>query len=53
MRDNWLSNQIFKSCEEILDHCCYAWNKLLDQPWTIMAIGSRKWASVPINENWY
>jgi transposase len=31
MRDNWLSNRIFKSYEDILDHCCYAWNKLLDQ----------------------
>lgn len=45
MRDNWLSNRIFKSYEEILDHCCYAWNKLLDQPWRIMAIGTREWAS--------
>ena len=27
MRDNWLSNRIFKSHEDILDHCCFAWNK--------------------------
>ena len=31
MRDNWLSNRIFKSYEDILDHCCYAWNKLIDK----------------------
>ena len=22
MRDNWLSNRIFKSYDDILDHCC-------------------------------
>ena len=27
-----------------VDLCCEAWNKLIDQPWTIMSIGQRKWA---------
>jgi transposase len=44
MRDNWLSNRVFKSYEDILDHCCHAWNKLIDQPWRIMSIGMREWA---------
>ena len=44
MRENWLSNRIFKSYDDILDHCCYAWNKLVDQPWRIMSIGTREWA---------
>ena len=44
MRDNWLSNRVFKSYEDILDHCCHAWNKLIDQPWRIISIGMRKWA---------
>lgn len=44
MRENWLSNRIFQSYEDILDHCCDAWNKLIDQPWTIMSIGLRDWA---------
>jgi hypothetical protein len=44
MRDNWLSNRVFKSYEDILDHCCFAWNKLIDMPWKIMSIGSRDWA---------
>jgi transposase len=44
MRDNWLSNRIFKSYEDILDHCCFAWNKLIDMPWKIMSIGTREWA---------
>jgi hypothetical protein len=45
MRDNWLSNRIFRSYDDIIEHCCYAWNKLVDQPWTIMSIGLRDWAN--------
>ena len=44
MRDNWLSNRVFKSYTDIVDHCCDAWNKLMDQPWRIMSIGLREWA---------
>jgi DDE superfamily endonuclease len=44
VRDNWLSNRIFGSYEEIVDQCCDAWNKLVDQPWTIMSLGLRDWA---------
>ncbi|MBS88443.1 MAG: IS630 family transposase, partial [Sphingobium sp.] len=42
MRDNWLSNRIFTSHENIIDLCCEAWNRLVDQPWRIMTIGRRK-----------
>jgi transposase len=44
MRENWLSNRIFTSYNDLLDHCCAAWNKLADQPWHIMTIGLRDWA---------
>jgi transposase len=44
IRDNWLSNRVFQSYADILDHCCDAWNKLVDQPWRIMSIGRREWA---------
>jgi transposase len=44
VRDNWLSNRVFGSYEQIVDHCCDAWNKLIDQPWLIMSIGLRTWA---------
>jgi transposase len=44
IRDNWLSNRVFKSYADILDHCCYAWNSLIDQPWKIISIGTRQWA---------
>ena len=43
MRDNWLSNRVFTSYDNLVDHCCAAWNKLVDQPWTIMSIGLRDW----------
>ena len=44
MRDNWLSNRVFKSYDDIVDLSCEAWNKLIDQPWKIMSIGLRDWA---------
>jgi transposase len=44
MRDNWLSNRIYSSYDDIVDHCCFAWNRLIDQPWRIMSIGLRQWA---------
>lgn len=45
MRDNWLSNRIFKGYDDIVALCCEAWNKLIDRPWTITSIGSRAWAN--------
>jgi transposase len=44
LRDNWLSNRIFKSYDDIVDLCCDAWNKLINRPWKIMSIGMRDWA---------
>ena len=44
MRDNWLSNRIYRSYDDIVEQCCHAWNKLVDQPWRIMTIGLRQWA---------
>jgi transposase len=44
MRDNWLSNRVFETYDDILAHCCDAWNKLVDRPWMIMSIGKRQWA---------
>ena len=45
MRENWLSNRVFKSYDDILDHCCQAWNNLVSQPARIASIGTRKWAN--------
>jgi len=44
MRDNYLSNRIFKNYDDIVDHCCHAWNTLTSRPWLIMSIGMRDWA---------
>ena len=44
LRDNWLSNRVFKTYDDIVVHCCDAWNKLIDQPWKIMSIEHRQWA---------
>ena len=44
IRDNWLSNRVFKSYEDIVALCCDAWNNLIERPWKIMSIGIRKWA---------
>ena len=41
MRDNWLSSRVFTACDNIIDHCCEAWNGLVDKPWRIMTIGRR------------
>lgn len=43
MRDNWLSNRVFTCYNNVVDHCCHAWNKLEDQPWRIMSLGLRDW----------
>jgi hypothetical protein len=45
MRENWLSNRVFDSDQQIVDFCREAWNSLSDQPWRIMSIGSRERAS--------
>jgi transposase len=44
LRDNWLSNRVFRSYDDIVAHCCDAWNELMDQPWRIRSIGRRDWA---------
>jgi hypothetical protein len=44
IRDNWLGDRIFTSYDDIVDHCCRAWNRLIDQPWKIMSLGLRHWA---------
>src|SRR3954468_15619992 len=36
---------VLPRCRDIVDHCCDAWNRLIDQPWLIMSIGLRDWAN--------
>jgi DDE superfamily endonuclease len=44
LRQNWLSNRVFETYEEIIEAACEAWQKLIAQPHTITSIGSRNWA---------
>ena len=49
-----LSNRVFKSFDDIVDHCCYAWNTLINQPWKIMSIARATGpSSVTHSEDWY
>jgi transposase len=45
MRQNWLSNRVFGSYDDIVAQCCEAWTRLIDQPWRIMSLGIRDWAN--------
>ena len=40
------SNRVFKSYDDIVDHSCYDWKTLVDQPWKIMYIARREWAII-------
>jgi hypothetical protein len=37
--------RIFKFFDDMVDHCCYAWNRLIGQPWKIMSIARRDWVA--------
>ena len=45
MRDNWLSNLVFETYDDIVDTCCDAWNRFANQPHRIRSIGQRDWAN--------
>jgi transposase len=45
MRDNWLSNRVFRDHDDIVDHCCHAWIRRISQPGRLMSIALRKWVS--------
>ena len=36
---------IFASYNAIVDHCCRAGNRLAQQPWRVISIGLRDWAT--------
>lgn len=44
VRNNCLSNRVFRDHDDIVALYCHAWNRLADQPWRIMSIGIRDWA---------
>ncbi len=48
LRQNYLSNRVFGTYEDILDACCGAWNALIAMPDRIQTIASRDWARTVI-----
>jgi hypothetical protein len=46
---NWLSNSVFETYDDIIDAACQAWNKLIAKPDIIRSIGMRDWAHVGHN----
>ena len=44
MRDHSLAYGVFQAYDDIVGHCCDAWNRLVGQPWRIRSIGLRDWA---------
>ena len=54
MRDNWLSNRIFLNYDDIVDHCCDAWDKLKKSTLARhVHRTARLGAWVLISESWY
>jgi transposase len=43
---NWLSNRVFETFDDIIEPICHASNQLTAQPATIASIGRRDWAHV-------
>ncbi len=41
LRQNWLSNRIFEKDDDIVAHCCDAWNRLRAEPERITSLGHR------------
>jgi hypothetical protein len=46
MRQKRLSNRVFQCFDDIVGHCCDAWNTLIEQPWKIMSLAGREWARI-------
>ena len=44
LKQNYLSNRVFNTYEDIVDACCEAWNKLMAMPDRIASICTRDWA---------
>ncbi len=46
LRQNWLSNRVFDTYEDIIDAACDAWRNLIAKPDIITSIGTREWATI-------
>jgi len=46
LKNNFLSNRVFNTMEDIMDACCNAWMMLTNEQGRIKSIASRKWITV-------
>lgn len=46
LRQNYLSNRVYETYDDIVNACCEAWNSLLAIPNQIRSIATRDWAQV-------
>ena len=46
LKNNFLSNKVFKDLNHIIDTCCQAWNTLCQEKGRIHSIGTRKWTTI-------
>ena len=46
LRQNWLSDRVFQTCDDFINAACEAWNKLAARPALITSIGMHNWAHV-------
>jgi len=46
LRQNWLSLQVWDDYSAIVDACCTAWNRFLEQPDIVRSVTSRAWMTI-------
>ena len=46
LKNNYLSNRVFENAQHIVEACCGAWNKLVNEVGRIRSIATRKWTSI-------
>jgi transposase len=46
LKNNYLSNCVFKDAEHVMEACCDAWNNLCKQVGKITSIATREWAII-------
>lgn len=46
MKNNFLSNKVFKDFDHVMEACCEAWNKLCGEAGRIKSIATREWAVI-------
>ena len=46
LKNNFISNTVFRDTEHVIDTCCTAWMSLCSEAGRIRSIGSREWANI-------